>query len=56
MKTRIWYTADGRNIQIRQMETRHIMSAVKRIFRSGGWRRHYLPRLIGELKSRAGHA
>lgn len=57
MKTRIWYTADGRDIQLRQMSALHINRCIRSIrFRASvlgqRWRWRYIDPLHAELARR----
>lgn len=58
MIPKVWYTADGRDLQIRQMETEHIMSCTDLILlraRHGRrWRMRWLPAFNRELARREG--
>lgn len=60
-KTKIWYTADGRDIQIRQMGTDHLMNCLNLIERRPArwigvhivrWRWRYRRPLYAELERR----
>lgn len=62
-KTDIWYCADGRDIQIRQMETSHILNCLRMIERkmrvssmlglfAPSWRQHFYKPLRAELQRR----
>lgn len=61
-KTKIWYTADGRDLQVRQMEPQHIVHSILLIqsrARRGKvntdgslWRAAYVPALLRELHRR----
>lgn len=61
-KTKIWYTKNGRDHQIRQMETGHIQNCLRMILRSTHitthkghivrWRGRYLRPLRTELERR----
>jgi hypothetical protein len=49
-KTKIWYTANGRDIQVRQMQDDHIRNCCNMIARSGWkWRRRFWVPLQREL-------
>lgn len=53
MMDKIWITADGRQLLVSQMETRHIHNCIAKIQRSKrGWRGEYLERLQLELNIR----
>jgi len=55
-KTKIWYAADGRDLQVRQMETSHIVNCIRLIERKAWfgvlWRPFYLGPLRKELERR----
>jgi len=66
-KTKIWYTRDGRDVQVRQMETEHLERCIARIMRSRilferwgapffWWRPQYLKPLLAELERRRAYA
>lgn len=57
LRTLIWYTADGRDYQVRQMETSHIKNCMRLIKRKTialgrPWRTRYLARFAIELRHR----
>lgn len=56
-KTLIWYTADHRDIQVRQMETSHILRCLRLIEHSvfqrrRPWRLKFFRPLMAELRKR----
>lgn len=61
-KTKIWYAADGRDLQVRQMEASHIVNCIRLIQRTPikvtprgdvlVWRAAYVPALLRELHRR----
>lgn len=54
MQDTMWRCADGRQILVSQMETRHLANCINKILCSrNGWRRQYLERLQLELQIRA---
>lgn len=53
LRTRIWYTADGRDVQVRQMEASHIENCIGLILgKWPRWRARYLFPLRAELRRR----
>lgn len=60
LRTRIWYTADGRDIQIRQMHEEHIINCIHLIIDRAKmgrrWRFRYLRLLDEELVRRGKQA
>jgi hypothetical protein len=58
LRTRIWYTADGRDLQVRRMTTSHIRACLEMIERrydynkQRGWRARYMMPLNDELMRR----
>ena len=64
-KTKIWYTRDGRDVQVRQMSTEHLERCIARIMhtfrvtRHGDvvrWRGQYFRPLVVELERRRAEA
>lgn len=51
-KLKIWYTADGRDIQIRQMSEGHIKNCLNLIRDHYPWRFRYFKVLVRELARR----
>ena len=49
MRDMIWRTADGRLIQISDMDNQHLIRCIGRIWRDYPWRAEYLPRMEIEL-------
>ena len=58
-KTQIWYTADGRDLQVRQMDSEHIRNCLtmieERWLAGRPWRTRYYATLRRELRRRAEH-
>lgn len=52
-KTKIWYAKDGRDLQVRQMETTHIHHCIRLIEKAWPlWRARYRIVFYRELKRR----
>lgn len=52
MNDPIWVCRDGTRLRAGQMTNEHLFSSIM-LIRKTGWRQHWLPRLLIELRVRA---
>lgn len=53
MRDPIWVCKDGRRMHVKEMDDNHLANCIRKIERSRGWRKHWLPRLLLEQEIRA---